>query len=142
MNPLDRLIDILQFKREVMNQVPLVSTLLAAIAMTAAAALIAAPERGTLRSSLLVAFTSATLLFIFATVLDASILPAMKRPGTLQNAHQIQGLLNLSQVVVWVLLLGILILFAAIGGLGFTYSRRIGIYIFFAGQATDFYAGS
>ena len=61
-------------------------------------------------------------------MLDASILPAMKRPGTLQNARQIQGLLDLSEVVVWALLLGILVLFAAIGAFGFVYSKKVGIW--------------
>src|SRR5262245_6589620 len=126
MQTLENLVDILDFKREVMNQVPVVSTLLAVLAMSVVTVLVAGAERGRLRSYLLVSLTACSLVFLFATVLDASIMPAMKRGATLHSAGQIQGLLNLSQVVVWAVLAGTVVLFGAIGALGFVYSRRIG----------------
>jgi hypothetical protein len=46
-----------------------------------------------------------------------------------------QGLLGLSEVVVWAVLLGILTLFASIGALGFVYSRRIGLWVLSAAAA-------
>lgn len=129
MQSAERLADILQFKREVMNQVPVVSTLLAVLSMTVAAVLVAAPERGKLRGYLLVTLTIATLLLIFGTILDAAIQPAMKRPATLESVRQMQALLNLSEVVVWSVLLGIGTLFASIGTMGFVYSRRAGSWV-------------
>src|SRR5262245_29792505 len=129
MDDLDRLVALLDFKREVMNQVPLVSTLLAVLAMSGICVLLAAPERSRLRSNLFVALTIATLLFIFATVLDAAILPGMKRAATERIAEQMRGSIDLSRVVVWSVLCGILFLMAAVSGLGFLYSRRTGSWV-------------
>ena len=71
MQSIERLADILEFKREVMNQVPVVSTLLAVLAMTVVAVLLTGSERGRLRGCLLVSLSVASLLLMFATVLDA-----------------------------------------------------------------------
>lgn len=129
MHPIDQLVDVLEFKREVMTQLPTVSTLLAVMAMTVVAALISVPERGRLRSSLMVALTTAAMLFVFATILDACIVPGMKRQATMRNAEQIKGLLRLGDVVVWTILIGIGVLFGSLGGIGFLHSKRTGVAI-------------
>lgn len=128
MYTLEQLVDTLDFKREVMTQVPLVSTLLAGLAMSGVLVLISSHERSRLRSWLLILLTISSLVFILTTVLDAAILPGMQRFGTRGNAGQIEGLLNLSEVVVWGLLFGIACLMGAICGLGFMYSRRVGLW--------------
>jgi hypothetical protein len=129
MRTLEQLVDILDFKVEVMNQMPLVSTLLAVLAMTVVAVLLAGPERGRLRSYLLVALTGATLVFIFATVLNAMILPGMKAPVNRRVPGRIEGMLTLSNVVLYALLAGICVLFGAVGAFGFVHSRRVGYWV-------------
>lgn len=124
---IEQLVDILDFKREVMSQLIVVSTLLAVLAMSVVAILFASPERTRLRSALLVVLTTSTLLLVFGTMLDAIIMPAMKRNATHSNAGQIRALLNLSELVVWSMLLGTAFLFASLGAYGFAYSRRVGI---------------
>lgn len=123
---LEQLVDILQFKTEVMSQVPVVTTLLAGVAASCALVLAGGPERSRLRGALLAVFTVSALVFVFATVLDASILPGMKRQGTLRSAGAIRGLLHLSSLVVYAILAGILLLNAGLACLGFLHSRRTG----------------
>lgn len=122
-----RLLYALDFKREVMVQLPLVSTLLAAVAMTVAAVILSAGERSRLRGHLLVALGASTLVFILATVLSAMILPAMKQAGPETSAGRIEGLITISRVAVWAVAGGILVLFASIGASGFLYSRAVGL---------------
>lgn len=136
METLEHLLDVLDYKREVMSQMLLVTTLLAVLAMSGVAAIIAAPERGRLRSFLLAVLIVSTLAFIFATVLDALMLPGMKR--TIQNAAQARALLDLSDGVIWGAILGTVSLLVAIAGLGFLFSRRLGIVATVASSATAF----
>jgi len=110
-----------------MSQLIVVSTLLAVLAMTVVAILFTSAERTRLRSCLLVVLTTSTLLLVFGTMLDAIIAPAMKRNATHSNAGQIRALLDLSEVVVWAMLLGTALLFGSLGAYGFAYSRRVGI---------------
>ncbi len=128
MNP-EQLVTALEFKREGISQLPIVSTLLAALAMGGVTALITSQERGRLRAWLLVSLMVASLIFVFATVVGAMILPAMKRAGVHTSPAHNQALINLSRVVIWTLLGGILMLFGALGALGFIVSRRVGWWV-------------
>ena len=125
---LEQLVTILDFKRDEMSQMLLVSTLMAVVAMSVVVVLVSGSERGKLRSVLLVSLTASSLIFIFATMLDVCILPAMKHNATHPVATQISGLLRLAQVVVMSLMLGSIVLFASLGSLGFVYSRRVGVW--------------
>ena len=125
---LDELVTILDFKRDEMSQMLLVSTLMAVVAISVVVVLVSGAERGRLRSTLLVSLTASSLIFIFATMLDVCILPAMKHNLTHPVATQITGLLRLSHIVVVSLMLGSVVLFASLGSLGFVYSRRVGIW--------------
>lgn len=126
---IEQLVDILQFKIEVMSQTPVVSTLLAGVATSGAIFLVSGGERSRLRATLLFLFVVSALCFVFATVLDASIMPAMKRNATLRDEAQIRGLLRLSSIVVYAIILGLAALVASLGAMGFLYSRRVGVSI-------------
>jgi hypothetical protein len=115
----------MDYKREVMSQMLLVTTLLAVLAMSGVAAIIAAPERGRLRSFLMASLIVSTLAFIFATVLDAIMLPGMKR--AVPTVAQARALLDLSDAVIWGSILGTVSLLVGISGLGFLLSRRLGL---------------
>jgi hypothetical protein len=134
METLEHLLDVLDYKREVMSQMLLVTTLLAVLAMSGVVAIIATPERGWLRSFLLATLVVSTLAFIFATVLDALMLPGMKR--AIRDAAQARALLDLSDGVIWGAILGTVSLLVGIGGLGFLFSRRLGIVATGASMAT------
>lgn len=119
---------VLEFRREVNAQVPIVSTLLAAVAMTGAACVLPPSERSRLRTVLLVAFAGATLLFVFTTVLSTMIAAPMKEAGG-RSAGHIEGLCALARFGVVSALVGIVTLLAAVGGMGFVHSRRAGWWI-------------
>jgi hypothetical protein len=119
---------VLSFKREVMVQAPIVSTLLAAIAMTGFVGVLALPGSSKLKSRLLVAYGGSTLLLIFATVVAAMILPPMKAAEGRSSAH-VLGLITLSRAAVWSILTGILALIGSIGASGFLHSRRVGAWV-------------
>lgn len=121
--------EVFEFRRHELAIVPVLSTLLAGIAFTAASVLVASAERGKLRSYLIVSLTVSTLVLIFATVLDVMILAGMGPDGAAANAAKMQGLSAMSRVAVWSVLLGVLSLFASVGMLGFVHSRRVGVWI-------------
>ncbi len=122
------LLSTLNFKIEVMGQVLIVSTLLAGIAIGIATTLLAASERSRLRTLTFVCFTIAALLFIIGTLMDVCMLPAMKHQAQAPDSRVIPGLITLSRVVVFELLAGLIVLTGGIGLLGFSYSRRAGIW--------------
>ncbi|MCX5691734.1 MAG: hypothetical protein NTV94_18405 [Planctomycetota bacterium] len=118
----------LNFKIEVMSQVLIVSTLLAGIAIGIATTLLSASERSRLRTLTFVCFTIAALLFIIGTLMDVCILPAMKHHAQNPDERVIPGLITLSRVVVFELLAGLAVLTGGIGLLGFSYSRKAGLW--------------
>ena len=127
----------LDFKIEVVSQVLIAGTLLAGIAIGVATTLLGAADRGRLRTTLFVASTTAALLFVLGTVLGLCILPAMKHNAAHPSVPQIEGLISLSRVVVWSLLLGTIMFTAMIAALGFTYSRKAGLWTSIAAIATS-----
>ncbi len=122
----DQLVELLQFRREAMNQLLIVGPLLAGLAMGSAAIILSSAERGRLRAGLLIAFIASTLIFIFATALDAVILPGIGRAVALELSAQLPGFITLGRVVTVSMLAGSLILVGATGALGFLFSRRAG----------------
>ncbi len=123
---LDQLVQLLEFRRDAMGQILIVSTLLAAMAMSGLVYLLADKERGRLRSALVISLTCATLLFLFGTILDALILPGMTRAIAVRHEGQIRGFLVLGRLVVYALLLGTIVLLATLGALGFLFSKKTG----------------
>ena len=133
---LEQLSDLLAFRQEVMNQMLLVSTLMAVMALTGAGVILAGSQRGPFRATLLVGFVASTLLFTFSTILDAIIQPAMRRNVAHPNADQIRALIRLGSAVVWTNLIGAVVLIAGLGLLGWLYSRRAGLWTTVLAAAT------
>ena len=122
----DQLLTALDFKREEMVQLLLVFTLLAMIAMSIVMVLLSTHERSRLRSFLFITLTCSTLLFILATIVDAIILPGMRLAAIQRSVAQIFGFIALSRVVVLAGCLGMILLVAGIGVLGYLHSRWVG----------------
>lgn len=133
---LTRLNDILDYKREALTQLLIVATIFGAFSISGAVALLASDVRGRLRSFLFSALSVASLAFIFATSLDAIVLPATHRSPSARSVREVQGLQDLGDVVIWAVMIGALSLIVSIGGFGFAFSRRIGWLIFAAALAT------
>ena len=124
---LAQLVDMLDYSREVLGQLLLVATIFGAFSISGVIALLVATERSRLRSFLFLMLGISSLAFIFATSLDALLLPATKRPASLKDPVIVAGLLQLADVVVWAMIVGTSTLMAAVAGFGFACSRRIGV---------------
>jgi hypothetical protein len=119
--------DVLSYKRDVLTQLLLVATILGAFAMSGVVAILVGPNRDRLHRFLFCALCLASLAFIFATALDAVLLPATGRKANLLlPPERIQTLSGLCDGVVWAVIIGALALVTAIGGFGFAFSRRLG----------------
>jgi hypothetical protein len=128
--------DLVDYKREALKQLLIVSTIFGAFSVSGVVALLTGELRGRLRTFLFVALCIASLAFIFGTSLDAIMLPAMLRPASTRNADQAAGLLELGDAVFFAVMIGALALIVAIGGFGFAFSKRIGWTIVCAAAAT------
>ncbi|MDX9912746.1 MAG: hypothetical protein RBS39_13035 [Phycisphaerales bacterium] len=126
MHELDGLRQLFEFRRQELALVPILSTLLAGVAITAAAVLLGGAERSRLRAYLVFGFTASTLVLIFGTLIDTTLLAAMGAPGVTENADKMRGFNGLSRVAVWSVLAGVLGLLSSVGLLGFLHSRRVG----------------
>ena len=108
------LLDILSYKREVLTQLLLVATILGAFSMSGVVALLVGPNRDRLHRFLFVALCVASLAFIFATALDAVLLPATGRKANANlTPEKIQTLLILCDSVVCSVILGAVALVVA-----------------------------
>lgn len=124
------LLDILAYKREILTQLLLVATILGAFSMSGVVAILVGPNRDNLHRFLFFILCIASLSFIFATALDAVLLPATARKANLTlTAEKIQALSGLCDGVVWAVILGAVSLVTAIGSFGFVFSRRMGILV-------------
>jgi hypothetical protein len=122
-----KLLDFLSYKREVLTQMLLVATILGAFSMSGVVALLVGPHRDRLHRFLFVTLCLASLAFIFATALDAILLPVTGRKTNASLPPQkLAGLLALGDVVIWSMIAGALALMVAMGGFGFAFSRRLG----------------
>ena len=133
---MNQLIDILSYKREVLTQLLLVATIFGAFSMSGVVALLVAPERGRLRSFMFLTLCGASLAFIFATILDALILPAAGRMATQSKERAVVGMLNLGDVVIWAVVIGASALATAIASFGFEFSRRMGFVVLLISAVT------
>lgn len=122
-------LDILAYKREMLAQLLFVATIFGAFSVSGVVALLVAERRGHLVHFFFLMLVFASLAFILATALDAVMLPGMKKPEGALQAEQVAGLLSLSEMVVWAVLLGTFALVVAIAGFGFIFSRRIGFVV-------------
>ncbi|HAM70600.1 MAG TPA: hypothetical protein DCM86_03040 [Verrucomicrobiales bacterium] len=124
------LLDILSYKREILTQLLLVATILGAFSMSGVVAILVGPSRDRLHQFLFSMLCVASLTFIFATALDAVLLPATGRKANVNLApERIRTLLTLCDMVVWTVIVGALSLVTAIAGFGFVFSRRLGYLI-------------
>lgn len=123
---MEQLLDVLRYKREVMQQLLLVATIFGGFAVSGIMAFLGTADRGKLRGVLFVILSVAAFAFIAATILDAVMLPAMLHEKNLRSPDGIRGLLTLGDVVVWSVLVGCLALAAGVGCSGFLFSRRVG----------------
>jgi hypothetical protein len=118
--------DQLLYKRAVLEQLLIVATIFGAFSVSGVIALLVAPTRDRLRTYIFLALCVASLAFIFATALDALLLPGMHRDPSGQTQREVRGLLDLGEAPIWGVLVGTLALIAALGGFGFAFSRRLG----------------
>jgi hypothetical protein len=107
----------------------LVATIFGAFSVSGVIALLVADKRGHLFHFFFLLLTFASLAFIFATALDAIMLPGMKKSDTAYQPEQLRGLLDLGEVVIWAVLLGTLALAVAIAAFGFAFSRATGLVV-------------
>jgi hypothetical protein len=133
---LDQLLDMMAYKREVLTQLLLVATIFGAFSVSGVVALLVADRRNHLFHFFFLMLTFASLAFIFATALDAILLPGMKRTEAGYTADQVRGLMQLGDVVIWSVLVGTLALSIAIAGFGFVFGRTIGIIVLVMSTAT------
>ena len=132
-----QLLDILSYKREILTQLLLVATILGAFSMSGVVALLVGPNRDRLHRVLFLGLCFASLSFIFATALDAVLLPATGRPANARlTPEKILELHRLCDIVVYAVIVGAFALLAAISGFGFAFSRRVGWVMFAAGLFT------
>lgn len=111
-------------------QLLLVATILGAFSMSGVVAILVGPNRDTLHRFLFFVLCIASLSFIFATALDAVLLPATARKANLNlTADKIEALSSLCDGVVWAVILGAVALVTAIGSFGFVFSRRLGFLV-------------
>jgi hypothetical protein len=123
------LVDRLAYARELLSQLLLVATIFGGFSIGGVVALLVAPERDRLRGYLFLMLCASSLAFIFATSLDAVLLPAAKRPASERDAQVVAGLLQLAEVVAWSVIAGTACLWSAIAAFGFAFSRRLGILV-------------
>jgi hypothetical protein len=119
--------DVIAYKHEVLAQFLLVATILGAFSMSGLIAVLTGNRRDRLHSFLFVALALACMAFVFATALDAILLPMMRRRASNVQPEIAAGLLRLGDVVVWGVIAGTLALVAALAGCGFAFSRRLGV---------------
>src|SRR5579883_629902 len=119
-----QLLEMLAHKRELLTQILLVASILGAFSVSGLVALMVGEARAKLHRFLFLSLCIAALAFIFAMTIAAILLPVMSM--TLKTPGPVWTLLYLSQFVDLSMLIGYMALFAAVGGMGFTYSRRIG----------------
>jgi hypothetical protein len=124
-----KLLDIMAYKREILTQLLMVATIFGAFSVSGIVALLVADRKGHLFHFFFLMLSLASLAFIFATALDAILLPGMKRDESAYTAEQVVGLLNLGDFVIWAILIGTLALGAAVAGFGFVFSRTIGLVV-------------
>ncbi|MCE9619164.1 MAG: hypothetical protein K8R92_04575 [Planctomycetes bacterium] len=124
------LLDILSYKRQILEQFLTVSSIFGGFAVTGVIALRTDTNRDRVHTLAFGAMAVAAISFIFATALDAIWLPVshMDKYKT-AKATTIQTLLDTGEGVVWSVLIGAISLVIAIGLLGFSRSRSMGFFV-------------
>jgi hypothetical protein len=111
----------------VLTQFLLVATILGAFAMSGVVALLVGPNRDRLHRFLFAALCIASLAFIFATALDAVLLPASRRGVNERQPEAVAALLRLGDAVIWGVIVGALALVVAQAASGFAFSHGVGV---------------
>ena len=127
--------ELLHFQGQALQQFVLVASIFGAFSMSGVIALIASHEKASLRSVLFVLLSFASLAFIFSTVVAVTIMPFMSE-GVHVTDDSARGLLVLYRVAVLSILLGTMLLFAGLAGVGFMVSRRVGRWTLIAAICT------
>jgi len=122
------LLDILGYKRQVLEQFLTVASIFGGFAVTGVIGLRAEAHRDRVHSLAFGALAMASIAFIFATALDAIWLP-MSRLSRLRTVPALRTVLATGDAVIWANLLGAVGLLAAVGLFGFARSRRMGIFV-------------
>jgi hypothetical protein len=123
---LEQLNDLIAFKRAFLTQLLFVASIFGAFSVGGVVALLVNEKRDRLRNFLFASLCLASLAFIVAATLDAILLPAMGRAPPARTPAEAHALLGLSEVAIWSVMVGALLLMIAIGGFGFAFSRRLG----------------
>ena len=118
--------DILDYKRQVLEQFLTVASIFGGFAITGIVALRAEERRDRLHASAFFALAAAAMAFILATALDAIWLP-ISRLEKLDTAEKLQAVLTVGDIVVWSVIVGAISLVIAVCSFGFAHSRRMGI---------------
>lgn len=124
--------DVVAYKREALAQFLLVATILGAFSMSGLVALLTGARRDRLHGFLFAALALASLAFVFATALDAVLLPVMRRRPSELEPEVAAGLLRLGDAVIWGVIVGALALLAGLSVSGFVFSRRLGVLVLVA----------
>jgi amino acid transporter len=119
--------DVVAYKREVLVQFLLVATILGAFSMSGLVALLTGARRDRLHSFLYATLALASLAFVFATALDAILLPVMRRRSSELEPEVAAGLLRLGDAVIWGVIVGTLALVGGLAVSGFVFSGRMGV---------------
>ena len=122
------LLDILAYKRQVLEQFFGVASIFGGFAITGVIALRAEAQRDRVHSLAFGALATAAIAFIFATALDAVWLP-ISHLSRLRTAPALQAVLDTGDSIAWAVLIGAACLVAAVGLFGFARSRRMGFCI-------------
>ncbi|HEX4496974.1 MAG TPA: hypothetical protein VIE43_14985 [Thermoanaerobaculia bacterium] len=121
------LLDILGYKRQVLEQLLTVASIFGGFAVTGVIALRSDERRDRVHALAFGAMAVAAIAFVFATALDAIWLP-MSRSNHLSEAS-LRTLLGTGDSVAWAVLVGAAGLIAALGLFGFARSRRMGLFV-------------
>ncbi len=123
-----QLVDILIFKRHVLQQFLAVASIFGGFAVTGVVALRADAHRDRVHALAFGAMATAAIAFIFATALDAVWLP-LSNLERLRTISGLQTLLDIGESVVWAIIVGAVSLVIAVGLFGFARSRQMGIFV-------------
>lgn len=126
---IDALLDILTYKRLILEQLLSVSSIFGGFAITGVIAMRTERHRDRIHSLAFGALVVASVALIFATALDAIWLPLSHSPHVLQSVAGVQRLLVTGDSVAWAVLLGAASLMASISLFGFSRSRRMGYFV-------------
>ncbi len=118
---------LLHFRGQALTQFLLVATIFGAFAMGGVIALIAHHEKQRLRSLLFIVLSLASIAFVLASAVSVLVIPFATSSMTLSDKAA-GGLMVLYRIAIDTMMVGMALLAAGLGALGFMVSRRAGVW--------------